>query len=199
MIQYASAAARRTEGWCILRTSGGKTLALAASLNAANIEAWTPMQKLSRRRPRSKARVEIEAPMMATFVFVHVRHLLDLEICLQLPMNPHPAFSIFRYQGAIPILAGGEIAGLRQAEWESNGAPKKVNPFPPGTKVTLTEGAAQGMSGVVETSEGRFALVAFGGSVRWQIATFLLRVDAIDEASSGPSDQRRVGPAAKAA
>lgn len=199
MMQYASSAARRTDGWCILRTSGGRTLALAGSLNAANIEAWTPMQKTSRRRSRSKVRVQIDAPMMPTFVFVKACHLLDLEICLQLPINPHPAFSIFRYQGTIPILGGGEIAGLRQAEWESNGAPKKTNPFPPGTDVTLTEGAAAGMSGIVETAKGKFALVAFGGSVRWKIATFLLRIDGIGETSSGPSDQRRVGPAASAA
>lgn len=199
MTRYASLAGRLTEGWCILRTSGGKTLGLAASLNAANIEAWTPMQKTSRRRSRSKVRVQVDAPMMPTFVFVKACHLPDLEICLQLPINPHPAFSIFRYQGAIPILAGGEIAGLRQAEWESNGAPKKANPFPPGTDVTLTEGAAAGMSGIVETAKGKFALVAFGGSVRWKIATFLLRSDVIDEPSSGPSDQRRVGPAAQAA
>ena len=44
-----------------------------------------------------------------------------------------------------------------------------------------------------------FALVAFGGSIRGQIATFLLRSDVIDEPSPGPSDQRRVGPAAQAA
>jgi hypothetical protein len=191
--------AAHASAWCILRTSGGKTLALAQSLIDANIDAWTPMQKTSRRRARSKVRVEVDAPMMPTFVFVRAAHLPELELCLALPMSPHPAFSIFRYFGRIPLLAASEIAGLRQAEWAGNTAPKKADPFPAGTDVTLTEGAAAGMSGIVEVAQGKYALVAFGGSIRWKIATFLLRTDAIEQPSSDPSDQRRVGQAAQAA
>jgi hypothetical protein len=185
--------------WCILRTSGPRTLALAASLIAANIEAWTPVQTISRRRVRSKVRVKVDAPMMPTFVFVRAKHIPDLELCLALPISPHPAFSFFRYDGTIPLLWPTEIASLRQAEWENSEAPKKVDPFPAGTDVTVTEGSAASMSGVVEVTRGKYALVAFGGSIRWKIATFLLRTDAIEQPSSDRSDERRVGPAAQAA
>lgn len=112
--------------WCILRTSGGRTLALADSLVAAGIEAWTPRKTFRREKPGrcrlidgSKPVVEIEAPILPTIVFVPAGAMAVLATIAIDPASPHPAFSLFRHGDRYPLIGAGELRGLRQAEAEA--------------------------------------------------------------------------------
>lgn len=168
--------------WCILRTSGPRTLRLSQSLNAAGIEAWTPMQVVSVRRPRSKERIEREAPIMPTFVFARADRLGDLMRILRLPVSAHPGFSIFRHAGRIPVIADRDIDSLRAAEDRSKRIvlKKQRHVFSVGERVHVPEGSFTGLTGVVQGGDGKFALICFGGSLQVKIATFLLRTDPAD-------------------
>ncbi|MET3826551.1 transcription antitermination factor NusG [Sphingomonas sp. PvP055] len=179
-------AARRREDtdWCILRTSGGRTLNLARSLAEAGFDVWTPQETLSRRVPRKKTVVDREVAILPTFVFARAVHIPELAAALALPVNPHPSFSIFRYLGDIPLLADREIKNLRDVEDAARlrELKKTRNVVPVGTTVTMTEGAFAGLSGVVKKSDGKFALVAFGGAFEVNIASFLIRTDGVQQA-----------------
>lgn len=143
---------------------------------------WTPVHTQSRRVPRSKVRREIDAPIMPTFVFARADEVDTLIGILALPINPHPAFSIFRHGGRIPLVADSEIAGARAVEERAKRTKLKAERhiFAVGSSVKLTEGAFAGMAGeVIEQDDGKFALVCFGGRHAVKIATFLLRTDEV--------------------
>lgn len=176
---------RRSGDWCILRTSGARTLPLAKSLKAAGFDVWTPVQVDKRRLPRGrKGQIEREVPITPTFVFARADRAADLLRVLAMPVNPHPAFSVFRYLGRVPLIADREIAHLHGAEDRAKRVVLKAqrHAFVVGATVRVNEGAATGMSGIVEEGDGRFALVAFGGGFRMKIATFLLRPDEVQDA-----------------
>ncbi|SEM54568.1 hypothetical protein SAMN05192583_0577 [Sphingomonas gellani] len=112
-----------TNRWCILRTSGGRTLALADFLIAAGLEAWTPRKTFKRDKPGRcrlidgrKPTVEIAAAILPTFVFARARHLPALADMLADPASLHPPFSIFRHAGRIPEVGSAEVQGLRNEE-----------------------------------------------------------------------------------
>ena len=180
-------AARRRDDtdWCILRTSGGRTLNLARSLAEAGFDVWTPRETLSRRVPRKKTLMDREVAILPTFVFARAVHIPELAAALALPVNPHPTFSIFRYLGDIPLLADREMKSLRDVEDVARlrELKKTRNVVPVGTTVTMNEGAFAGLSGVVTKSDGKFALVAFGGAFEVNIASFLIRTDGVQQAS----------------
>lgn len=173
-------------GWCILRTSGSRTLALTRSLKAAGFEVWSPVQTATRRRGRARQRVEYDAPIMPSFVFARAEQLADLAACLAAPINPHPPFSIFRHAGRIPLIAEREIAALRseEAKWrdrEARAAAKAHRrEFVAGQRVHVDQPAFAGLEGIVEEGGDQFALVAFGGAIRLKISTFLLRTDGVN-------------------
>ena len=106
--------------WFILRTGGGQTLALAASLRDAGYEAWTPGRTLRRSMPAKtlsgKRIVESEVPILPTFVFASDRAFAAIAGLTQDQGGPHPAFSVFRQGGRVPLVGNGEIAGLRDEE-----------------------------------------------------------------------------------
>lgn len=171
--------------WCIVRTSPGRTLPVARSLQQAGFDAWSPAQTITRRKPRTKEVREIAVPIMPTFVFVRASQLHELARVLALPVNPHPGFSLFRYHGRYPLLADQDVASLRAAEEKARKAGLKKNhrhAFPVGQAVQVKEGVGAGLSGIVEGGDGSFALVAFGGTFRMKIATFLLGTDAVQDA-----------------
>lgn len=171
--------------WFMIRTSGPKTLALSRSLSTAGLDVWTPIEVRQRRRPRSKARVELEVPVMPTFVFVRASQLSQITRILAHPMSGHPRFSLFLYDGRIPFIADREVQSLREVEERSRAALKREQrksqrrTFPAGTEVRVPEGSFAGMSGIVKQGNDRFALVCFGGSMTVKIATFLLEADAL--------------------
>lgn len=218
-------------GWCILRTSGGRTLALAASLNAAGLEAWTPVRTFKRQKQGSRLRldgrritVEIDAPILPTFVFARAAHLLDLEAAASDPTNEHPPFSVFHHAGRIPLVADREVAGLQEAERaaaasireqryaetreeadririaalkterarmralraaeaeQRNMLRAERRDFAEGERVRVDDAPAMlGMSGVVISSDGRTAMVCFGGLLTMKIEAWQLSRDSVQD------------------
>lgn len=106
--------------WFILRTSGGQTLPLMRSLREAGFDVWTPA-KVLRRTVRAKTMtgtrtIEVDAPILPTFLFAREEHLIALMGEASDPGSPHPAFSIFHRAGQAPIIGGSQIAGLQAEE-----------------------------------------------------------------------------------
>lgn len=159
--------------WCILRTNGRGTLRLARSLSAVGLEAWAPALTVNQRLPRSKRRRERETPLMPTFVFARAQNLEALVALAHRPGH-HETFSIFHYMGDIPLIADRDLEPLRLAERRSVPKQRRVT-YRPGQTVRVPEGSFGGMSGIVEQSDHRYTLVAFGGAIRVKIATFILQ------------------------
>lgn len=167
--------------WLILRTSGGRTLALARSLAAAGLDVWTPVQTMTKRRGRTRERIAYDAPIMPTFVFVRARHLAELARISALPFSAHPDFSIFRHLGRVPLISDTEVAEARRVEERSRRAALvgTRKSFVVGQPVRVSEGPGAGLSGeVVANGDGKFVLVAFG-SVRLKIGAWLLGTDEV--------------------
>ncbi|KQO13266.1 hypothetical protein [Sphingomonas sp. Leaf242] len=211
--------------WCILRTSGGRTLALADSLTKAGIEAWSPRKTLKRVKAGVKPRldgtrplIEVDAAILPTFVFARARDLPLLVRVACANITPHPPFSIFRHGGRYPEIADASVLGLQDAEREAAAAIAAIRAaetreeaerirraamktererihamriseaerrkalrdergdFDAGQKVQVEDVPAfTGMTGVVESSDGRSAVVVFGGMLviaveAWQLA-----------------------------
>lgn len=110
--------------WCVLTTSGGRTLPLVRSLRAAGVDAWTPVGAYSKRRPRSDDRIEVEVAITPTFVFAAVGsteaeaayRLADLRRASRALPPRHPDFSIFQYDGRVPLIGGKSLIGLRMEQ-----------------------------------------------------------------------------------
>jgi transcription antitermination factor NusG len=120
-----SSSAIKDSDWYILRTSNGRTVRLAASLSARNIEAWTPVRVVKRPAPGQRRRlvmgqrrkmIEMETPILPGFVFVRARHLDELAHIASLPFSEHPEFSVFQRGGRAPVVSERSIDGLREAE-----------------------------------------------------------------------------------
>jgi hypothetical protein len=106
--------------WAILRTSGGQTLPLLRSLREAGFDVWSPAKPIRRtiraKTPSGTRLIETEVPILPTFVFANDRDLVALGDIAALSISPHPAFSVFRYGGRIPIVGDSEGRGLREEE-----------------------------------------------------------------------------------
>lgn len=166
--------AKEANGWVILRTAGPRTIGLAASLSAASIEAWTPVETVKRRRPGGRSgKIERPAPITPTIVFARASSLGDLLRITRAPTSPHPRFSLFRHDGRFPVVADREIERLRQAERKAQPKGKRVT-FADGDTVKTTEAGFTGLEGVVQRTKGQWAFVCFGGRHEVKIASFLL-------------------------
>ena len=220
-------------GWCILRTSGARTLALAASLNDAGLEAWTPLRTFKRLRSGKSSRidgkritVEVDAPILPSFVFARIAHLLDLEHASRDPRSRHPAFSVFHHAGRIPVIADRDVAGLQEAERAAAASIRDQREaetreeadririaalkterarmramkaaeaeqrkmlraerrnFADGERVMVDDmPALMGMSGAVVSSDGRSAMVCFGGLLTMKIEAWQLSRDSVQDAN----------------
>lgn len=173
------ATGRRTEnGWCILTTSGARTLPLAASLREAGFEVYTPTRTAHIRKPRRPGKIVKQVPMAPTFVFARWKDLDELLAISRLPVSHHPSFSFFRFNGQYPEVSNAEIERVR--EKERRAVPTRQRPtIPVGSAVRPDEGPYAGMSGVVRRSDGKYTLVAFGGWMEVQIETFLISPNAV--------------------
>jgi hypothetical protein len=197
----------RGNDWCILRTSGPRTLTLADSLTAAGLEAWTPRKTTRRRLPRSRVHREIVAPILATFVFARAAHRDELRGIIarriQHHADQHPQFSIFEHAGRIPLIADAQVAGLRAEEDRATAAYKIVTDreaasaehnarrqrvaelrassptYEIGARVTVPQVAFAGMTGVVEQGRGKKPAVNFGGGIVIEIEAWLLEPAAV--------------------
>ena len=106
--------------WFILRTSGGRTLPLAAALRDAGHEAWSPGRTLRRyvkaKTPSGLRLIETQAAILPTFVFAREDGFAAIA---DLAVQDHsllPGFSVFRQDGRVPLVGDGEVAGLRDEE-----------------------------------------------------------------------------------
>lgn len=106
--------------WIILRTSGGQTLPLMRSLLEAGFDVWSPAKPIRRtvraKTPNGTRTIDTEVPILPTFVFANEADRFSLGEVAALTFSQHPAFSIFRYGGRIPIVGDAEVRGLREEE-----------------------------------------------------------------------------------
>ena len=180
----------RRPSWIILRTAAPRTLRLADSLAEAGFSVWTPRQTISRRIPRSKdkERREVETPIIPTFVFADAEHKDALRTLAAQPLHAHPPFSLMTHRGGVPEIKDGEVHGLRIEERRMQAAADdrarrarrnaRGKAIPVGATIGLPTPAFQGITGVVEESDGRFTL-ALVGNMRLKIATFLFDDDEV--------------------
>lgn len=166
--------------WCILRTNGSRTLTLANSLQAAGIEAWTPVSIELRRIPRRKAKEERITPLTPRYVFaraIHLTALLDT-------YHAHPTFSMFWGNEGPILIADDKLEPLRTEE--SRSRPKqRARTYGRGENVHITEGSFAGMKGIVEKDgDHRFTRVLFGSARAVKIGTYILRPDGVSSAQT---------------
>lgn len=158
--------------WCILRVSPSRTIKLADALAA--YEAWTPRETYKRRIPRRPARETITIPIMPSYVFAPAHHINELiELALKSPFNTRrsqawdnacPDFFLQRHpdRTGYAVTPDSQLNPLRLAERKDTPL-DQVRTFAQGERVRLTEGGFDGMSGIVETSHGKYTLLAFPG------------------------------------
>jgi transcription antitermination factor NusG len=180
------------ERWCILRTPGLRTLKLAASLQDAGFDAWTPIEEVRRRVPRCKQTEHVRVAMTPSYVFVRERHLPELRRLEAIRGYRHPAFSVFRYYGATVFVRHGALHALRRLQQDSYLAALPVGPnrstkprgapYDTGDTVKLTTGGLAGLECVVEASDGlmtTLALTLFGRRAGVKVPTGQLRADGV--------------------
>jgi hypothetical protein len=111
--------------WCILRTSGGRTVPLARSLAAAGFDVWTPVRTIRRPAPGQGRRlvmgqrrklIDVDLAILPGFVFARADQLHDLVRAAGAEPSPHPSFSVFHQAGRVPLVRDTSIIGLRAAE-----------------------------------------------------------------------------------
>lgn len=146
--------------WCILRTRASRTIELADAL--ASMEAWTPLETFKRRIPRRNKRETITTPIMPTYVFAPAQSIMDLIALSKAWDKPCPDFSLQRHPDRLgyAVVPDNQLNPLRIAERKATPL-EQVRTFAPGERVRLTEGGFSGMSGIVQTSDGKHTLLAF--------------------------------------
>jgi len=109
------------DSWCILRTSGGRTLLLAASLAGEGFDVWTPVAITRQRVRKGPTHVVVErtAPIAPTFVFGRASLLPDFARIRSAPVSRHPPFSIFHWDNRVPLVPESSLAVLRATEAEA--------------------------------------------------------------------------------
>lgn len=178
--------------WCILRCAGGSTVRLAAALQEAGFDAWTPMERTARRVRGGKAKERMVAAMTPTYVFVRDRHLTELRLLEQAGFTNYPRFSIFRYNQAVVFVHHAALHLMRKREQESyvaslpsNGtyyAKARGTPLGVGDQVTFNDGPLTGLPCSVRSSDGRttsLALTLFGRISEVKVRTSQLRADGV--------------------
>lgn len=149
--------------WCILRCKGSSTLRLVRSLELDGFSAWTPTEIQVRRNSRTRARMEAVISVLPTYVFACAENLPDLMELSMAPATIHPDFSIFRHNNRFPLIADDDLNELRKVERQAAAKQEPVR-FNKGQPVKVPDGPYQGLTGqVVETTRGKFTLVAFPG------------------------------------
>lgn len=149
-----------TETWAILRCSNCKTLDLAASLNEAGFEAWSPVEIATKRVPRANVKRKVAIALLPSYVFAGAAHLLELLEIINQPVSAHAKFRLLREADRIPLIPDAALAPLRRAERYRKPLERGLAP---GEKVRLTEGAFAGCNGVVQTARGKYAMVVIPG------------------------------------
>jgi transcription antitermination factor NusG len=167
----------RDRDWCILRTSPGRTLGVAAALREGGFDVWTPIVTEVRREGRSRKRVDHDTALTPSFIFARWEHRDQLASMSMSPAQTYqvwdkelrrmvtqgiPQFTLFRHLGAYPPIADRALEPLRRIERAAK--PKsKVRTFQAGEAVQYPDAGFEGLIGTVEGLQGRYALVSFPG------------------------------------
>lgn len=177
--------------WCILRMASADTLRVTKSLTEAGFEVWTPTEWQVARMPRTRARFDKPRPIMPSYSFARVEHLDELLRTAMLPGRQGPRFTVFHYRGGVPVVADAQLAPLRALERDLRNSFErarwkgvKINAIEPGTEVQLPAGAFEGLSGIVEDTQGQYTLVnvdVFGKTTLIKVASLLLADPAATE------------------
>jgi transcription antitermination factor NusG len=175
--------------WCILRTSGRSTMGLAESLIKDGYEAWTPVETKTIRVPRINAKRQVRLPIMPSYVFVRVSHLVDMLQLAEMPVKPrrgagrldpaHASFTVLHAFGRIPIVADRHLVELRKIEAKRTERKRAERSLPVGVGVRINGGAAEGMLGTVEKSDCAHTVVCINDRYTIKIATSLLDLDGV--------------------
>lgn len=180
-----------SDDWCILRCSGRHTLGLAESLAKDGYEVWTPVETRKVRIPRANVRREVRLPIMPSYVFARLHHLVDLLQLADLPVKPrrgaglrepaHVDFSVLHAFGRIPIVADHHLTALRGLEAKLTPIKRAAYSFPRNAEARVDGGAFGGLVGVVVRSSPTKTVLRFDGGFPVEIPTSLLRRDALQD------------------
>lgn len=156
--------------WFILRMSSSETLPVVRALTANGYRVWTPIERKFSRMPRTRVRYAREMALMPSYAFAWVEQLDDILKLALLPTKECGRFSVFHHKGGIPLIADSQLAALRGEErrlWgifdRARRKGVKVPTLKNGDIVTMSSGPFQGLSGVVEGTNGQNTLVSFAG------------------------------------
>jgi hypothetical protein len=172
--------------WCILRTSGRSTIGLAESLSKDGYEAWTPVETRMVRSPGINARREVRLPIMPSYVFARVEHLIDLLQLADMPVKPrrgaglmdpaHARFTVLHAFGRIPLVAERHLSELRRTEAKRTPIKRAAYSFPRNASTRVKDGAFAGLVGIVVRSTPAKTVLCFDGGFAVEIPTTLLDV-----------------------
>lgn len=172
--------------WIILRTSGRHTMSLAESLAKDGYSVWTPIETKRIRVPRANARREVRLPIMPSYVFARVSHLIDLLQLAAMPVKPrrgaglresaHAGFSVMHLKDRIPTIADRHLAELRKIEAKRTPIKRAPYAFPRNASVRVDGGIFGGMTGVVMRSTPKATTLRFEGGFPVEIPTTMLEL-----------------------
>ena len=156
--------------WFILRMASGDTLSVLKGLLKAGYDAWTPIERRRGRMPRTRTAYDKEFALMPSYVFVNIHHLAEIQHMALVPPRNIPRFTLFQYQGGVPLIADNQLDALRYEEGRLQAVydralrkGKKGPRFNPGETIRIEEGPFAGMDGIVTDQTGQFTLVNFAG------------------------------------
>lgn len=148
--------------WLILRCSARLTLRIAEEINADGIAAWTPSEVMRPKIPKRRARVTLCQPILPRFVFADASRLLDL---LAMSHKPFAGFTLMVDGARYALVRDEALNPLRTEEGkrERNRLRNiQVAPLAHGRRVAMPKGAWEGLSGIVEKSNGKVTKVDLG-------------------------------------
>jgi transcription antitermination factor NusG len=164
-------------------------MGLAASLAKDGYNVWTPIEHRTIRIPRANIRRPITLPIMPSYVFARVQHLVDLLELANMPVKPrrgaglrepaHANFSVLHWHDKIPLVADRDLEQLRKIEAKRTPARKADRAFSRDATVKVDGGSFGGMVGIVERSDRGQTLVCFNERYTVKIATCLLNLDEV--------------------
>jgi hypothetical protein len=184
----------RDNDWCILRTSGRHTMSLAQSLEEDGYDVWTPIETKTVRVPRANAKRKVRLPIMPSYVFAKVVHLVDLLQLAAMPVKPrrgarcmdpaHPSFTVLHAFGGIPTIKDAHLDELRKLEAKRTPIKRAAYSFPADASARVKGGVFGGMVGVVVRSSPTETILRFDRGFPVGIPTSILELDGVSELDS---------------
>jgi hypothetical protein len=167
------------EKWVILRCSARQTLRIAEAVRGEGITAWTPSEVSRPKIPKRRARITLCQPILPRFVFADAARLLEL---LAMSHRPLAGFTLMADGHRYAVVRDEALGQLRVEESRRERQRLrglKSQPLQRGKRVSMPKGAWEGLSGIVERSDGRTTKVDLG-RFSVEVDTWLLARDGLD-------------------